>query len=57
MRSKTMRRAPTTSDNTHTDEKLPDTRQLIEDMRRAVERVDALVQRRTLAAIRAKLGK
>jgi hypothetical protein len=36
------------------DTKLPDPRQLIEDMRKALERVDMLVRRRILEAFRAQ---
>jgi hypothetical protein len=41
-------------DEAQPDTKLPDPRQLIEDMRKALERVDMLVRRRILEAFRAQ---
>ena len=53
-----MEAAPTTKNNeAHPDTKLPDPRQLIEDMRKALERVDMLVRRRILDALRAQRDK
>jgi hypothetical protein len=37
--------------------KEPDARRLFEDMRKALERLDALIRGRTLAAMRAARGK
>ena len=44
-------------DEAQPDTKLPDPRQLIEDMRMALERVDLLVRRRILEAFRAQRDK
>ena len=43
--------APTKMNEAQTDTKLPDAHQLIEDMRKALERADMLVRRRILEAI------
>jgi hypothetical protein len=53
-----MQCAPTKKNNeAQPDTKLPDARQLIEDMRKALERVDLLVRRRVLEAFRAQRDK
>jgi hypothetical protein len=53
-----MEAAPTRKNNeAQPDTKLPDARQLIEDMRKALERVDMLVRRRILEAFRAQRHK
>jgi hypothetical protein len=53
-----MEAAPTKMNNeAQPDTKLPDARQLIEDMRKALERVDMLVRRRILEAFRSQRDK
>ncbi len=52
-----MQGAPTIKNEAQSDTKLPDAGQLIEDMRKALERVDMLVRRRILEAFRSQRDK